>query len=329
MCGLVGVFGEVSLKVENVFEDMLRADILRGWNSTGVCAVNRHKDKSVIVKDVLRPEGLLWSKEYKKRIKNQFNKLLMGHNRAATSGKVNKENAHPFKRGHISLGMNGTLTGQWRLPDYEKFNPFQTGKTDSENIAHAIQKNGAEETYKLIDGAATLTWWDSRKGKLFFLSNGEREFSYGFLKHTNTLVWASEDMMLRWCVDRREMDFRNDETFEIKPNTLMSFKWNEGKKAIEREQHALEEIKFFEDYKYPTRIHHGYVPADTTQPLLPWHMEDMQHALSRDAFLSRYENCMGCYEKFEDANLWLDAIIVSDTEAACFDCSNIANPVIY
>ena len=95
MCGIVGVAGKMEIKTDNVFTDMLIMDQLRGKDSVGVCAVAGAVEP-VILKSLVDPLTFVSSIEYKKSIGQKFNRVLIGHNRAATVGNVNPENAHPF-----------------------------------------------------------------------------------------------------------------------------------------------------------------------------------------------------------------------------------------
>ena len=94
MCGIVAVFGDISIKVEQAFKQMLIMDSVRGLDSTGVAVIDRNGDVSVI-KEVGNPFYLLDSDLFDKAMRGSH-KGLIGHNRAATTGKILRKNAHPF-----------------------------------------------------------------------------------------------------------------------------------------------------------------------------------------------------------------------------------------
>jgi glucosamine 6-phosphate synthetase-like amidotransferase/phosphosugar isomerase protein len=133
MCGLVGVIGDLSLEDKKAFDIMLKLDTVRGKHSTGVARVPWVKrDKVEVVKGIGSPYHLIDNKpnEYYNDYSAdpgpyiQGNYIaLMGHNRWATVGSVNEENAHPFEAGKIVGCQNGTLpqSAIRKLDDHEYY----------------------------------------------------------------------------------------------------------------------------------------------------------------------------------------------------------------
>src|SRR3546814_11475199 len=78
--------------------------------------------------------------------------MLFGHNRAATKGAVNQENAHPFNHGDIVGCHNGTLYNVTNLDDHKDF------KVDSENIFYDMSRNGAKAT--IVKQIGRASWRD-------------------------------------------------------------------------------------------------------------------------------------------------------------------------
>lgn len=227
MCGLVGLAGEPSVKMENMFKDMLNIDVVRGAHSTGIAAVTTQGNVK-IAKDTLLPPHLLETSEGKEIFRG-FNFVLMGHNRLATKGAINAENAHPFKVGDIVGCHNGTIRGQWRLPDAKDFD------SDSHNIMHSINKIGIEETWKVLDGAAALVWWNSDECTLNFLRNSERPLYYLMFK--NQIFWASEPWMIHVARTRAGLEYSKET--ELKPNTLLSVDFKKTTYEISWEEKFL------------------------------------------------------------------------------------------
>lgn len=166
MCGLVGMITSSLTSLERTaMKDLLFMDALRGHHSTGIATHIKGKGggtwyykRAVSAPDFLHlpvPKGMLddnWS-------------VCMGHNRAATKGKVNDQNAHPFHHGNIVGMHNGTLTSTTNLLEHQKF------EVDSENIFFDMAENGAEVTVPKLRGAFVLTWIDTDDGTFNIVRN--------------------------------------------------------------------------------------------------------------------------------------------------------------
>jgi glucosamine 6-phosphate synthetase-like amidotransferase/phosphosugar isomerase protein len=126
MCGLVGMAGALNQQHDGAFKNLLIVDSVRGPHSTGVLTVNTSRDVK-IVKASGDPFELLGTKAYE-NVMRYANNVVMGHNRYATKGAINKTNAHPFDFEHVSGAHNGTLTTQGQLDDSKDFD------VDSENL---------------------------------------------------------------------------------------------------------------------------------------------------------------------------------------------------
>ena len=95
MCGLVGVAGALEFKDESLFKRMLVFDYFRGTDSTGVAWL-KNTGNSDIVKLPSHPLDLFGMKKFDSGLMGSNSIVFLGHNRAATMGKVNGINAHPF-----------------------------------------------------------------------------------------------------------------------------------------------------------------------------------------------------------------------------------------
>jgi len=213
MCGLVGILGNPSNRMTNLFLDMLHVDVVRGPDSTGVATVNT-ENKCWYVKDTEKPWDMMENTAFQElvnpnmRTPNQY--LYMGHNRAATRGQVTVENAHPFHHGNIVLAHNGTLTKYHDI--VEKPKGVNYWATDSEAVAYSVYKQGIAETWKKLEGAATLSWWDSNDKTLNLITNGKRPLFYTYTKDKKHLIYASEDWMI--------FNFAGRRGFKIRPNDM-------------------------------------------------------------------------------------------------------------
>lgn len=201
MCGLVGVintgkFGMTHQDVR-VFDQLLYADALRGFHSTGVMSINKYGSIEVMkstnsVFNFLNTKQ--WESIKKDSIKN--GNILIGHNRHATKGKINDETAHPFTAGDITLVHNGTLHSHKSIHDCE---------VDSEAICNGISKDGHHKTLEKLDGAFALIWYDFKNKRLYFSRNSKRPLHMAIGKTTGTIYIASEAPMLEWILDRNSI----------------------------------------------------------------------------------------------------------------------------
>lgn len=195
MCGHIGVAGKLSFKEERIFKQGLIVDSLRGEHSTGVAVVDRLGGEPTIVKQLGNAYELLFDKRFEDAMR-WGNRVLIGHNRYATVGSVNKANAHPFNFGSIYGAHNGTLT-DWR--DLDGYKNFQV---DSQGVYDHMSRHSVEDTVGKIKGAWAFVWWNDDTQELNFLRNKERSFFYVLDKKKEFLFWASEWEMLQLILNR-------------------------------------------------------------------------------------------------------------------------------
>lgn len=240
ICGLVGVAGDITSKTKDVFRTLLVLDSLRGPHSTGVASIGLKGDWD-LVKKKGGPWDLFDSREYNS-VMTYSSYALIGHNRYATKGKINNINAHPFEFEHVVGAHNGTIRGQYRLPDANQF------EVDSENIFHSINKIGLGETLEVLDGAYALTYWDKRTEDLILLRNKERPLFYTLTEDNRTVFWASEEWMLRIATSR--CGVKHGEVIEVRPCNIYRF-------DIERKFNGkpiVVSIQAFKEFKAPLPV---------------------------------------------------------------------------
>lgn len=180
-----------------------------------------------IAKEVGAPSELFITADYKKSM-SKINRLLLGHNRYATKGKITKENAHPFKQSHIVGAHNGSLSwaGQAELEDTN--NKFET---DSEAIFWSMASRGFEETWKLLanpvyeQNAFALTWFDTTSNKFYMVRNKKRPLYYGYTEKQDAMFWSSELGALQWILFRNGMSAggKDFKTYSVTEDTL--YEW--------------------------------------------------------------------------------------------------------
>lgn len=194
MCGIVGVAGKVTVKDEDVFKLLLILDAVRGIDSTGMAAIHANGEVSV-VKQVGTTYDLMDDRRFTPALR-RINRAIIGHNRWATQGAVNRRNAHPFDFDSLVGVHNGSLTTKYLLDDAKDFT------VDSENLFHHIDKKGLDDALKHTGGAWSLVWWDKYEDTLNFLRNKERPMHYCYNKAQDVVYWASEAWMLEVALSR-------------------------------------------------------------------------------------------------------------------------------
>lgn len=319
--------------------------MVRGIHSTGVLMIKRNME-TVVVKDTVLPYKLMREREYTSNVHNCVG--LMGHNRAATKGSIKKENAHPFTKGDITLAHNGTLHTTFRLPDNKDF------EVDSENIAHAVNKLGIKEAYKVIQGPAALTFWNSKEHTLNVISNHERPFHYCLAHGGQTIIWSSDEDILKEALGRNGVKV-SDKGQIYKPIKNRLYTCSIGKKnALNVVKTDLEEFVFpvishnhnhnqaqgkwgefgvqshshhpgWRGDRRDGRVGHGSVSVeeDTTADVIPFKQDNTKRELmSEKEFHTIYKECIFCGEDL--AHEFERAVILDAQSASCGDCAETA-----
>lgn len=215
MCGLVGMAGNIVDSDKKALMLLLRFDVTRGWDSTGLGVVTAKDGEIKLHKEVGPPEYLFAiddSFDQKGIYTGERAKVMIGHNRAATKGKVTKENAHPFVHDGIIGAHNGTLTSVSTLENGHKFD------VDSEAIFYNLAQYESTSVINNIWGAYALTWYDDSSEKLNIIRNIERPLYWTRRTDKDVIFWASEEWMLTYALRKAGVSHGKIKPFEI--NTL-------------------------------------------------------------------------------------------------------------
>lgn len=223
MCGIVGlarsrISHEYGVSVRKFFTEALFVDEVRGHHSTGVAGIPKEgvNLSPVVLKEAMPANTFIRLKDYEKWCDKAYNyRFLIGHNRYATRGWVNRHTAHPFVYNNIIMVHNGTLDTVNYLPEAKE------NTVDSARIAVALAEWGAKKTLERLHGAYALVWYDTHRKKLYMARNEERPLSFGFTDKGDYMVFGSEIDMLLWCGDRNGINITK--WFDLHPGYLISF----------------------------------------------------------------------------------------------------------
>lgn len=244
MCGLVGVIGKITQKEEKLFQTLLFLDTVRGYDSTGFFSLseNYKKELEMFIEkdDVDGPTFLRTSQKMTRTgIIGYGHFALCGHNRAATVGKVTKENAHPFEAGDV-VGMHNGTIDKWSSSD-ENLKLFDV---DSEALLNSINEVGAKKAIPKYCGAWSLVWANRQHNRLYFLRNQERPLKWMYINDEKTIVYASEAWMIRAALDRLGYEEADDPLSTV---TDSLYFWDYGKWLETKEEKRTVDLRYYKD----------------------------------------------------------------------------------
>ena len=218
MCGIIGAVssspsGFTRDECKALYE-LLTVDQVRGYDGTGILGTN-YKDNSVwYVKEATTPHEALSGRETGMHMISQWNSCI-GHNRAATLGKINQDNTHPFVYDNVVGVHNGTINA-WR-----SLFPRTKASMDSMALYEAMDNKEEKDTADFLkginSGAYALAWIDRRSTTLKLVRNKERPM---YIVTTSTAIFfGSEIKMLEWILDRNNITVK--ESIKLKVHTVV------------------------------------------------------------------------------------------------------------
>lgn len=241
MCGIWGyVTGEKNRGVSGRLRFVEQAALvgtLRGADSTGAFMVT-HKpgdaDWCKVVGTGLDWLGSNYTQEKFTTAKAEHYRAVVGHNRSATLGKVNLNNAHPFQEGPITLVHNGTLdwTDDMKVQPEHVSTKKAKVEVDSHLICHNLALHSIEEVIPTLFGAFALVWHDARNDSIYMIRNYQRPLHMMKASCEDTLLFASEPDMLWWLAGRT--NFSRSEVYSLDPGVLLEFKPGDTKPVAKR-----------------------------------------------------------------------------------------------
>lgn len=248
MCGIVGLVKSTDKinkfddeDYSRIFEMMLTLDQVRGFHSTGVVGLGRNH----WWKQLGTPKHLMstdwWEDEI---VKDGVG--WIGHNRWATKGKVDADNAHPFSHGHFTGVHNGTLDTTTNLEGDGKFG------TDSETFYYCMSQVGEEAALNKVRGPYCFVWLNAKDNTLNFARNSGRPLHYVF-DTDGSFYFMSQENHLE--VILKGMKYRARGSI-CKVKEHVHYKIDLSKKAVIQERSYKPEV----EYKKP--VYSGWSSKD-------------------------------------------------------------------
>lgn len=251
MCGIIAYLSKEKIHsrdIHHMLHNMLWIDTIRGDHSTGIIyqvdgEVDYYK-KAIPGFDFVQlpiPATVLDKHE-----KTQF---IIGHNRAATRGNVNQNNAHPFEFDHIIGVHNGTLSNHHSLTPAGVNHPV-----DSMHLYDAISREGSAEVLPQVDGSFNLIWHNNNTDTIHVCRNKDRPFTFAKLKNMDTMIGASEKGMLKWLVKRHGKEIE----WCFTPDNNVEYIFEQGKQGAVFKYIDKIEHKEFVRPAYTPPANNGY-----------------------------------------------------------------------
>jgi predicted glutamine amidotransferase len=231
MCGLYGVIGQGIQRDDLIiFKDLMIMNAIRGHHSTGVALgrssqygagkTSKARDKVTIIKKAFDPIWFLENleKDEETDLADTFNDYFLGHDRWATTGKIDAAAAHPFEHGNIV----GTHNGTFESLKIEGFN------SDSDAFFHRANELGIKAAVMTLTNRDkyALVWYDKSTGRVNFLRNNHKKFWFCYHPSRNVMYYSSELGSLKWALERRGVTPdeywypREDIMYSIDPQNL-------------------------------------------------------------------------------------------------------------
>ena len=240
MCGQFGFVNVCDTQMrksdlKDWFRQALIVDSLRGTHSTGVATLDNKLDTWQFIKEAMPGWNFVdWQPAKDVINKATQSSVMIGHNRLATTGKINTHTAHPYKYGDIIGFHNGTLHRS-ELPQWSQF------EVDSMALINAIHEVGPREAFEKTRGAFATIWLDLANDTLNFIRNSERSLCFAWANHGQTLLFASEAGMLEWLAERNDIGL-DDRVYSFAEGFHYQIDLNNVKAGLTKTEYNLQPV---------------------------------------------------------------------------------------
>lgn len=215
MCGIVGVIKKDTTRIKDgvkLFHDALFADQLRGYHSTGMISINALGEVHTY-KKALCANDFMQLRETNNMLNLPGTRMMIGHNRYATTGAKIDANAHPFTVDHITMVHNGTIRWSWMLnrKDFD---------VDSEAVCYMLaHTEDLKADLERIEGAYALVWYDTKEDALYMCRNDERPLHVITSMNGEYTTISSEAELMTWVMMRNQEEWKD--VYDVAPGQLL------------------------------------------------------------------------------------------------------------
>jgi len=201
LCGLFGVIGSgISQNDLNIFQDLLVFNAVRGWDGTGVMTANTNT-KNGNINIHKKAYDSFWylrtlTKQQNGNLENINNNVLIGHTRAATTGKVDDSSSQPFELNTFIGTHNGTIEIDWK-----------GFSSDSHAFFDKIEKMGPKAAVATLgdkDAFAIVSYHKTSR-HVYMMRNEKRTLWFAINPDRSVMYYASELGMLKAALERHNV----------------------------------------------------------------------------------------------------------------------------
>lgn len=192
---------------------------VRGSDSTGFYA--RNKEVEYLEKQALSATEFYEDSMIAEVILKAKCYVFLGHNRAASVGEVNAENAHPFINDRLVQIHNGTVRKIFKMASKKALSKME-GTTDSEALMHHLSEVGVEDykTWQAMNTYSTVIY-QYKNDRLYFARDFWRPlYIYDLRKEFGIRIFASTKEIAEAAMNDCKIDPSKYSNFTTRPFTL-------------------------------------------------------------------------------------------------------------
>ena len=230
MCGIYGFIGKPKKGKEKKLYELMKAlgkhTEVRGKDATGFYAIT--PEFEYVEKNCVPATEFYNNAAHAWEAINGGAYVFLGHNRWASIGAIDNDNAHPFLGEKYALIMNGTYNKIFDIMSDAAFDKLE-GETDSEAILHELDIVGMDAKFlKKLNNYAIVTF-DREEHTVFFFRDPNRPMVvYDFRKTLGVRIFASTDEIAEKAFRAVRISFKNTKVFATHPYCVYEVNPDDG-----------------------------------------------------------------------------------------------------